>query len=322
MATEAAKLLARVGADLSGLQTGMQQANQIVVSGAKTLQSSASSAGAQMGSAMASSMTRMLGGSLGGITSMLMPLGGAGVAAVATAGLIRGFVDLGIAIDDVTQSTERSYRTFQRLAGSDAPAALEKMRAATRGAVDDIGLMSGATRFLSMHLAENMDEASKLAEIATQLGMAMSHPGGPTGAMSDFALMLANQSILRLDQFGLSSGRVRDRIEELTAANVGMNRETAFMTAVLEEAERAMERVGEQAPTTAEALDAMASNLKRNFLSALGQLELFDVSGARGSLLSFGTGVSEMFGRISESSMRFAQFQDDIARRAFAGAGQ
>ncbi|NLG29062.1 MAG: hypothetical protein GX557_14220, partial [Chloroflexi bacterium] len=307
MATEAAKLLARVGADLSGLRTGMQQANQIVVSGAKTLQSSASSAGAQMGSAMASSMARMLGGNLGGITSMLMPLGSAGVATVATAGLVKGFVDLSVAIDDVTQSTERSYRTFQRLAGSDAPAALEKMRAATRGAVDDIGLMSGATKFLSMNLAENMDEASRLAEIATQLGMAMSHPGGPTGAMSDFALMLANQSILRLDQFGLSSGRVRDRIEELTASNVNMNRETAFMTAVLEEADRALERVGEQAPTTAEALDTMWSNLNRNALSALGQLQVLDLGGARGTLLEFGTGVSEMFGRISESSMRFTQ---------------
>ena len=41
---------------------------------------------------------------------------------------------------------------------------------------------------------------------------------GATESMENFALMLANQSILRLDSFGISSGKVTARIEELMSA--------------------------------------------------------------------------------------------------------
>lgn len=257
--------------------------------------------------------------SLASLTRMLTGVG----LVTATIGLVKKVGELGIAIDDVSQSSERAYRTFQRLAQTEAPGAMDRLRDATRGAADDQALMAGATQFLTMHLADTVEEATTLAEIATQLGMAMNHPQGPTGAMSDFALMLANQSIMRLDQFGLSSGRVRQRIEELTEANKNMTRETAFMTAVLEEAEVAMARVGEQAPTTSEALDAMWSNLKRNLLTAMGQTEIiraFGLGDARQGLLEFGQDASEMFGRIAESGMRYRQFQEDIETKYSQGA--
>ena len=70
----------------------------------------------------------------------------------------------------------------------------------------------------------------RVVEIASRLGdqtMAVSD------RVSDFALMLANQSLPRLDNFGISSGKVRARIEELMSTVAGMTRETAFMQAVM-----------------------------------------------------------------------------------------
>jgi hypothetical protein len=113
--------------------------------------------------------------------------------------------------------------------------------------VTDIELMSANSRFLSMGLADSADEAANLSRIAVTLGGAMGKEAGP--AMEEFALLMANQSIPRLDTFGISAGKVRQRIKDLQAATPGLSRETAFMTATMEEAAVAMEKVGNAVPT-------------------------------------------------------------------------
>jgi hypothetical protein len=69
----------------------------------------------------------------------------------------------------------------------------------------------------------------------------------------------------RLDNFGISSGRVRQRIEELQKAMPGMTRETAFLQAVMEEGSISLEKLGERADDTLTSLEQLASaytNLK------------------------------------------------------------
>jgi chromosome segregation ATPase len=139
--------------------------------------------------------------------------------------------------------------TFDSLAksvNSTSEAMLVGLRAATEGMVSDTDLMMSANRFLAMGLAATADEAAELSRVAVSLGAAMGKDA--TAAMEEFALLMANQSIPRLDTFGISAGKVRTRIKELMAANEGLTREGAFNQAVMEEAAISMDKLGNAVP--------------------------------------------------------------------------
>ena len=140
----------------------------------------------------------------------------------------------------------RTRDVFDRLSesiGETADVMMGKLRDATMGMVSDTDLMQSSARLVSMGLASTADEAAKLSEIAVTLGAAMGKQATP--AMEEFALMLANQSTLRLDTFGISAGKVKERIIELTDTIPGMTRETAFMQATMEQAEISMSNLGD-----------------------------------------------------------------------------
>jgi phage-related protein len=193
--------------------------------------------------------------------------GGAVAATTAVTALAGGIVKL--TMD--AAAVEGTASTFDKLAesvGGDATTALEQLTEATRGMVADADLMAAGNKFFAMGLAESTEEAAELAEVATQLGSAMGEDA--TDSMENFALMLANQSIPRLDSFGISSGVVRERINELMAANEGMGRETAFMTAVMEQAAETMDKVGEQGDTAAASMGRISATVENAGL-AIGQ---------------------------------------------------
>ncbi len=213
----------------------------------------------------------------GKLSGILGTLGGLGK----TAGIVGGA--LGVAggavvkfAGDLATSAapaEAVTNTFKNLAasiGEEAAPMLEELRQATRGMVADTDLMQATNKFMSMGLADSSEEAAKLAEMATQLGSAMGLDA--TTAMGDFALMLANQAIPRLDNFGISSGQVRTRIDELMAADQNLTREQAFMQAVMEQGETSMAKIGEQSGTTAASMaqvKAQIENLKISMGTAL-----------------------------------------------------
>lgn len=114
---------------------------------------------------------------------------------------------------------------------------------ATRGMIADTDLWAGSNKLLGMGIAETEEELLTHLEAATQLGTAY---GDNESAIENWALMMANQSIPRLDSFGISSADVRERMAELQDETEGLSREQAFNIAVMEEAEVAMEKVGEQ----------------------------------------------------------------------------
>ena len=161
---------------------------------------------------------------------------------------------------------EASSLRFDRFAGSAdrAEELLQAFQQATLGTVDRMGAMSSAGRLLQMGLVSTADEMGQVARIATMLG---DQTLGTTDRMADFAALLANQSIPRLDNFGISSGRVRTRIQELQAASADMTREQAFQTAVLEEGEKALDRLGD----TSELASVKISRLQASW-KTLGQV--------------------------------------------------
>jgi len=208
--------------------------------------------------------------------------------------------------------------TFARLTesiGGEATQALEALRVATRGMVADADLLGAGNKFLAMGLATTTEEAANLAEVATQLGSAMGEDA--TASMENFALMMANQSLPRLDSFGISSGKVRTRIEELMAATEGLTREQAFNMAVMEQAQVTMARVGEQGDTAQGAMSRIKATIA-NLRIEMGEKLLpiaAKVLGWFASLVEkYGPMVSEWFGKVAGKVLGFVNKIDDLIK--------
>jgi len=215
---------------------------------------------------------RGAGQSLDGFKSKLQSMSAtftkmAAVGTAAFAGIAYGTKQVVTAAAE-SQRASVTFDALNKSIGSVSSDSLEKLRASTRGMVADTDLMLAGNKFMAMGLATTQDEMSKLAQISTKLGTAMGN--GATESMENFALMMANQSILRLDSFGISSGKVRERIEELMTSTEGMTREMAFNAAVMEQAEATMKKLGEPALTMADRMDIMKAKTE-NLKTSLGE---------------------------------------------------
>lgn len=147
------------------------------------------------------------------------------------------------------QRLQAKFEALAESVGSSSASMLSQLQTATNGMVDDLTLMTNGAQFLAMGLAKTEEEAARLAEISTKLGM-----DDAATNMQNFAAMLANLSVERLDSFGISSGRVRERIDELMASTQNLSREDAFLAAVMAEAEVSMARLGDAATMNGDAL--------------------------------------------------------------------
>lgn len=184
--------------------------------------------------------------------------GVAKVAGIALVGATAGAVAYAGKLALASAENERVAITFKNLADSMSftQSIMQEMRNATNGLVNDTDLMKSGNKFMAMGLAETQSQMSELMGMATRLGQAMGEDA--TASMENFALMLANQSIPRLDSFGISSGKVRSRILELMEADMSLTREQAFMTATMEQGRATMEKLGEFTPTLSEKINQMS----------------------------------------------------------------
>lgn len=157
---------------------------------------------------------------------------------------IGGAIQLGSQLYNLGREASIAASTFTQLSGgaSEAAANMDLLRVATGGIVDDMTLMQGSSKLLQMGLATTGGEVARLTELAVKLGGAMGSDA--TSSIENFALLLANQSVLRLDTFGISSARVRAEIERLMQTGEALNREDAFRMAVLSEGAVALDRLG------------------------------------------------------------------------------
>ena len=188
--------------------------------------------------------------------------------------------------------------TFDNLAmsiGSTSDVMLGDLRAATNGMISDMELMQAANQFTAMGLANTSTEAATLAQIGSTLGAAFR--GDASAGMEEFALLLANQSIPRLDSFGISAGAVRTRIAELQTEFPNMTREAAFMEAVMEEAQITMGKLGDNTESAAAQMaiaEAMFKNLKDEGAQAVA-IGLNPTVQAFNDLATAITGVNQVF---------------------------
>lgn len=174
------------------------------------------------------------------------------------------------AVKDLTMLGAQSQAAAHRLrsfagGAEEADAQLAAFMAGADGAVDRMTAMSGASRLLQMGLVQDAESMEMVAAMATKLG---DQTESASQRVQGFALMLANTSIPRLDNYGISSGVVRKRIEELQKATYGLSREEAFKTAVFEEGRKALEKMGETSDlllTRLEKVNAASQDAKIGF---------------------------------------------------------
>ena len=147
------------------------------------------------------------------------------------------------------QAAKFTFDNLTASIGATSDAMLGQLQTSTRGMVSELELMQFANQTVAMGLGSTTEEVGRLAELGSVLGAAFR--GDAVAGMEEFNLLLANQSIPRLDTFGISAGAVRTRIAELQAEFPDMSREAAFTQAVLEEGGKTLDKLGDSSVTAA-----------------------------------------------------------------------
>lgn len=166
----------------------------------------------------------------GSFRGLQTAIGGA-VAAIGIQQVIQfaeGFNQLGVEV-------HANRVIFNQLAGEigGAETVLQNLRRTTGGVVSDLDLMAGASQLLRLNIVDNNED---LGELTSMIQKLKSPTESTTDAIQNFALMLSNESLLRLDSFGISSANVKRRMDELGQS---------FREATMAEMAGAVERLGE-----------------------------------------------------------------------------
>lgn len=217
--------------------------------------------------------------------------------------------------------------TFERLARAvdiDNVHAMQRLREETRGLMSDQELMESSNKLLAMGLATSEDALVDITSKAVTLGNVMGVDAKES--IENFTLMMANQSVLRLDTFGISSAKVRTRIEELMESTKGMTREEAFYIATMEEADKTLEKLGDQNLTLSERVqqakvdfinwkDEMAQRLipiVENVWDKLGELWRRIKDELTPKVLELRDSIVELAKKIKEKLPNWDEFSDKI----------
>ena len=162
----------------------------------------------------------------------------------------------------------------------------------------DSELKEFTNRILSIDAATTVGETVDLAEIGLGLGKAFGRT--PEESIQSFSLLLSNESIRRLDSFGISAIQVRRRMAELADEQDGLTRSERFYIATTEAAETSLEKIGGLRGITTES-EAFSTRVSR------GSEELIkDIGGA------FFEPAAEFINRIAEPDEARAR---DVAQR-------
>ncbi len=236
---------------------------------------------------------------IGGLEKITAKAGQA-LAALGVAGAAKAAYQLA----ELGAQSLRTKAAFEAISGGADEAALRlnAMRDATRGALSEQEMMASANKLMQMGLADSASELEQVTTMAVRLGTAMGRDAATS--IEEFALLLANQSIPRLDTFGISAGRVRERIAELQSETKSMTREAAFLQATMEIGSEAMERLGDDTGDAAlsfEQMEASVKDLKAAFGEGLAPA-ISDVVGA----------ITPVVRTISDVQKKWSQAREDM----------
>lgn len=191
MTIEGASVVARVRADLTGLQRGMSQAETMVKSGVAQMDRAASSA------SLGAKLTKDLAPAMGSLGGLLM----GGSIAVGVTALTKGIASVGNELMVLGQQSERLNNAFVEQWGSEAPEAMRRMKEASAGAISSMDLTLAANRAAMLGVTQDVDTIVKLMQVARERGQAM---GLTTAqAFSDLVTGIGRVSPQILDNLGI-----------------------------------------------------------------------------------------------------------------------
>lgn len=213
--------------------------------------------------------------------------------AIGTVNMAMDMLGQGLELVDLGENVHAVRLAFEALQGGVQPAAdtMQALREATSGVISDVDLMSATNRLQSMGLGETADDFAELIGMAQQLGSVMSPGATAAQNIDNFTLLLANQSVRRLDSFGISADAVKQRIDELKDA--GYSAQDAFNMAVMEQGRIALERLGDAATAGATNVDRLSTRWQ-NFWNTFAE-------GAAG-FVNQAAGTLEMIGGITDAA--------------------
>ena len=178
-------------------------------------------------------------------------LAAAAYAALQSAQKAIEFVKLGANI-------EATENRFFKLVGSGHQASemLQALDDASMGTITRFGALETASQLFGLGLATNAKDMGIAGAMISRLGRASL---STEGRMNSLTMLLANQSTRRLDDFGLSVEKVRERQEALEEQ--GLSTEQAFKTAVFDEASEKLATLGDTSDLAATKISGIESSL-------------------------------------------------------------
>jgi hypothetical protein len=240
-------LMARVRADVSGFQSGMQKVTQGLDNVANTA-TKVSGAGSALSVA------------LGGLGAM-----GIGLLAQRAVSAVGDLATLGAN----SEQLRGSFEDLASGAGGSSEAILSAIRRATDGTVSDLNIIQAANKGILLGLGANAEQWEQLTEVARVRARAMGRD--VTSALDDITTGIGRESRMILDNLGIILDM--DRVQTDYADSIGKTadqltdyeRKQAIVNGVIEEGQRLMAESGGLQMSNADKIAAMGAaweNLK------------------------------------------------------------
>lgn len=182
-------------------------------------------------------------------------------------------------------------RTFARLTG-DQEAAIQKLRKASRGLIDDFELMAGHNQALALGSAKNVDQFAEMIEVSLALADAQGIEA--SRAVESLNTGIARQSVRWLDNLGIMvsvadanrryAAALNKTVEQLTDAE----KREAFRIAAMDAARRLVSELSTETDVGTEAFARMKTTL-------------FNVRDEFAKLVAKSPRVAEFFGTVEQA---------------------
>jgi hypothetical protein len=172
--------------------------------------------------------------------------------------------------DEVATAYARQSVAAVSLAGSQ-----EKLNAlmttydkVTGGAIDKANLLAQVTQLQAIGFADSTREIEQFATAVRGISLATGRP--QDYVQQQLQLAIANQSVMRLDQIGLGVDEVKNKVNELKAANSSLSEAQAYQNAVLTIADQKFGKLSRSAAGQATELE-LARKAWKDFTLEIGQ---------------------------------------------------
>lgn len=180
---------------------------------------------------------------------------------------VKQIAEAAISVTQLATAYNRQMIAARSLAGSqeELNRLLSVYQEASGGAVDKATALANVTKLQAVGFADNAQELQKFTTVIRGISIAMGQ--SQDYVTQNLILELFSQRGARLDQLGLEYDKVKQRADQLAAADANLTAKQAYQNAVLEQAQQKFGKLANTPPTGLEKAAASA----HNFALAMGE---------------------------------------------------